>query len=170
MLQGGLVPCVYDERMIKMKKISININGNLTLCEGFNQFIKMCKIKNLSPKTTETYEWHCAIFTKFIPCETPLENITKSTVEDYIFHLKDKGSIRDITINSYLRSLRVFFYYMMNEGHIKRFTIHMLRVDKKIKETYSNDELQVLLKKPDIKTCEFTEYKTWVFSNYLLAT
>ncbi len=34
-----------------MKKINMKSNQNLTLEEGFNQFIKMCKIKNLSPKT-----------------------------------------------------------------------------------------------------------------------
>lgn len=45
-------------------------NSNLTLEEGFNQFIKMCKIKNLSPKTTETYEWHFLIFTRFIDKES----------------------------------------------------------------------------------------------------
>lgn len=39
-----------------MKITSIKINGILTLCEGINQFIIMCKIKNLSSKTIETYD------------------------------------------------------------------------------------------------------------------
>ncbi len=153
-----------------MKKISMRSNESMTLEEGFRLFIKMCNIKNLSPKTTETYEWHYAIFTKFIPSETYLEQIDKKTLDDYIIYLKSKGSCREITINSYLRSLRAFLGYMMKEKYMKQFTIQMLKVDKKIKETYTNDELKILLKKPDIKDCDFTEYKTWVFSNYLLAT
>ena len=44
----------------------------------------------------------------------------------------------------------------------------MPKADKKIKETYTDEELKKLLKKPNLKRCEFNEYKTWVFSNYLL--
>ncbi|MDF2906039.1 MAG: xerD 9 [Herbinix sp.] len=153
-----------------MKKISMKTNQNLTLEEGFNQFIKMCKVKNLSPKTTETYEWHFLIFTRFIEKDTPIENINGDTIDDYIMHLKNRSKVRDITINSYIRSLRAYFGYLTQQEYIEKFTIHMLKVNKKIKETYTNDELHVLLKKPDLKTCDFTEYKTWVFSNYLLAT
>ena len=41
---------------------------------------------------------------------------------------------------------------------------------KKIKETYLDNELAILLKKPNLKNVTFTEYKIWVFSNYLFAT
>src|SRR5699024_7094387 len=44
------------------------------------------------------------------------------------------------------------------------------KVEKKIKETYTNDELERLLKKPDVDNCGFAEFKTWVFENYLLGT
>jgi integrase/recombinase XerD len=58
----------------------------------------------------------------------------------------------------------------MEMNLVGHFKIQMLKVDKMIKETYTDIELKLLLKKPDIKVCDFTEYKTWVFSNYLLAT
>lgn len=151
-----------------MKKISMRSSPDLTLDEAFEQFIKMCKLKNLSPKTTETYETHYYIFKKLIDGQTLVSEINSSIIDDYIIHLK--GNIRDVTINTYLRSLRVFFYYCMKLNYMDEFTIHMLRVTKKIKETYTDAELKILLKKPDIKTCDFTEYKTWVYSNYLLGT
>ena len=46
----------------------------------------------------------------------------------------------------------------------------MIKAEKKIKETYTESELEKLLKKPNLKGCGFTEYKTWVFENYLLGT
>ena len=55
-------------------------------------------------------------------------------------------------------------------GNTKHFKIHIPKVNKKLKETYSDDELKKLLQKPDLKQCDFSEYKVWVFSNYLLAT
>ena len=53
---------------------------------------------------------------------------------------------------------------------MSNFKIHMPKVTKKIKETYTTEELQRLLTKPDINSCSFTEFKTWVFENYLLGT
>lgn len=143
---------------------------NLTLEEAFQKFIKMCRLKNLSPNTTVTYEWHYKIFIKFIDNNTPVSEIDRNVIDNYIIHLKQSGTTRDITINTYLRSLRVFFYYLMKQDLMDDFAIQMLKVDKAIKETYTEYELNVLLIKPDIKSCDFTEYKTWVFSNYLLAT
>ena len=61
-------------------------------------------------------------------------------------------------------------YYCMEESYLPSFNVCMIRSEKKIKETYSNAELERLLTKPDINTCSFSTYKTWVFENYLLGT
>lgn len=36
------------------------------------------------------------------------------------------------------------------------------------KQTYTDDELARLLKKPDMKTCMFATYRTWVIINLLM--
>ena len=46
----------------------------------------------------------------------------------------------------------------------------MLRVQQKMKECYSEEELKMLLKKPNIKQCSFAEYRNWVIINTLIAT
>jgi integrase/recombinase XerD len=58
----------------------------------------------------------------------------------------------------------------MEMDYLQNFKITIPKVDKKLKETYTDSELAVLLKKPDLKMCSFSEYKIWVFSNYLLGT
>ena len=45
-----------------------------------------------------------------------------------------------------------------------------MRADDQIKEPYTTDELQKLLKEPDCKTCSFAEYRNWVIVNFLLGT
>ena len=69
-----------------------------------------------------------------------------------------------------MRSVRAFLYYCMDCGYVRNFKISLPKANKKVKETYSNEDLQKLLKKPDINTCSFTDYKIWVFENYLLST
>ena len=50
------------------------------------------------------------------------------------------------------------------------FEFPHIRYEKKIKEVYTDDELKLLLIKPKINICEFTEYRNWVIVNYLLST
>ena len=40
--------------------------------------------------------------------------------------------------------------------------------EETIKETYTDRELEALLKKPDIRKCTFAEYRNWVIVNFLL--
>ncbi|MCL2410456.1 MAG: site-specific integrase [Treponema sp.] len=58
----------------------------------------------------------------------------------------------------------------MKLGYTAPFQISMLRTEKKIKETYTDEELAILLKKPTISKTTFAEYRNWVIVNYLLAT
>jgi len=58
----------------------------------------------------------------------------------------------------------------MDNGYLPRFKVHLTKAEKKMKETYSEAELKILLKKPDTSHCTFTTYKTWVFENFMLGT
>jgi len=55
-------------------------------------------------------------------------------------------------------------------GYTDAFTITSIKAEKKIKETYTDNEINILLKKPNIKRCSFSEYRDWVFINYVMAT
>jgi len=58
----------------------------------------------------------------------------------------------------------------MERGYLHEFKVRLIRFNKKIKETYTNEELDILLKKPNLKSCAFTELRNWVMINYLLGT
>ena len=154
-----------------MKKLTMRGKKGYTLQEAFDYFMQKGKVKNLSDKTMETYRKRLNIFQKFLANDKFLmEDITIKIVDGYTIHLQ-KGKCRSqATINSYLRDLRVFLYFCMDEGYLQRFKIKLPKIDKIIKETYYDDELKRLLKKPNLKTCDFTEYKIWVMTNYLMAT
>lgn len=83
---------------------------------------------------------------------------------------KKNGTLNDISINSHLKNIKAFVNYCTSLGYTKEFKITLLKVEKKIKETYTDSELAILLQKPDLKKCNFTEYRNWVFINYLIAT
>lgn len=152
------------------KKIVIANSKNLTIGEAHDLFIRKCTVQNLSEKTLKVYKNHFGLFALTIDVNTPINSVTSAAIDDFILYLKENNKCNDTTINSYLRSIRAFLYYCMEESYLPSFNVCMIRSEKKIKETYSNAELERLLTKPDINTCSFSTYKTWVFENYLLGT
>lgn len=155
-----------------MSRLSLKNTNDLTVLEAFNDFKDKCQIKNLSKETIKLYENQFSIFYRFLDDTALLiSEVTSKTVDSFILDLRsDNHNCNEITTNSYLRGVRAFLYYCMDMDYLPQFKIHIPKVDKKLKETYTDTELKVLLKKPDLKTCSFSEYKIWVFSNYLLAT
>lgn len=144
--------------------------SNLSIQEAFDLFIRKCKIKNLTDLSISSYEKKMVHFYEFIDKSEPITVVTKDTVDDYILWLRENTEANDITINSYLRSVRAFLYFCMEDRYIPTFKIQLIKAEKKIKETYTDDELVRLLEKPDVDNCSFSCYKTWVFENYLLGT
>lgn len=129
---------------IKMQPLDAE---NATLPECFADYMAKCRASNLSDKTLEIYEVSFLMFQKYlngkelIPCE-----IDQYVIDGFILYLQRRGC-NDITIQSYIRDIRAFFYYLMNNGFTPEFKIKLPNADKKIKETYTDEELKKLLKK-----------------------
>lgn len=153
-----------------MKKNVISMKGNRegkTIDDGFKEFIKGCMIKNMSPYTVKSYELHFKRLERFAEAKetTMLEEIDKDFLNNYIIHLK--GELQNaISINTYLRAARAYLYFCMKLGYASDFKIELIKSEKKIKETFSESELKLLLKKPNIKKCTFVEYRDWVIINF----
>lgn len=153
-----------------MQKIVMSKKTNLTIGEAFEFFIRKCKVKNLTEQSINSYQEKLKHFFKFLDKNEPITNVTSEVIDDYTLWLRENTNANDITINSYLRSLRAFLYYCMDCNYIPTFKIGLIKSEKKIKETYTDEELIRLLQKPDLNNCTFSFYKTWVFENYLIGT
>ena len=142
--------------------------ANFTIQQAFERFQKYNRLKNLSQGSLDFYAAKGRSFFRFLgDTEQPIHTITEETVEDYIFYLKDQ-QLHDTTINTNLRMVRAFLYWCMEKGYLEKYPIRLVRADDPIKEPYTTDELQKLLKEPDCKTCSFAEYRNWVIVNFLL--
>lgn len=154
-----------------MKKISMKSQSILNFDDAFDRFIRKCEIKNLTPKSIKSYQQKIRPFKEFLTeHEIQFDEITGDTVDDFIIWVRKAHNANDISINSYLRAVRAFCYFCMDNDYMVHFKVHIPKATKKAKETYSDNELNTLLKKPNKKECTFTEYKTWAFENFLLGT
>lgn len=156
---------------MKAKMTLSKESENMTLEEAYQKFIRVKKILNLSEATIKHYNCTYNQFTQYLDKYTLCVNISIDTIYGFIDFLKKRNcNIRVKSINTYLIDLRAFFNYLADEEIIKRFKISLLRDDEKVKETYTDTELEKLLKKPNLKKASFSEYRNWVIVNYLLGT
>ena len=163
-MKGGFLN--LKERIMLNKR-----EENITLKEGFEKFLIVKKAMNLSEASIKGYKGSFRYFTDFIGEETICSCITDDSFYSFIEYLREKNSnITNTSINTYLRNLRAIFYFFMEKGFLPKYDIKLIKSEKKIKETYNDEELGRLLIKPDLNTCQFSEYRNWVIVSYLLGT
>lgn len=151
------------------KKISMLKDEEITFQEGYKEFIHNCKTRNLREATIKHYDGTISSIYKFISPTTAINKITKNTVDNFVLRCREELDIKDITIHTYLRGLKTILYFFMEKEWMQKFNIPLIKYDKEVIETYTNAELEVLLRKPNNKNCSFMEYKNWVIVNFLLA-
>lgn len=140
--------------------------------EALEKYLLHCKAKNLSERTIETYEYNVGRFYGYLRSNgiEDIGEIDSSVMEDYTLELLDTLN-KKTSVNSILRAVRTFCNYCMRNGMIEeKFKINMIKTEKKIKKTYNDKELKILLEKPDLADCDFSEYRTWVMINWMLST
>lgn len=138
------------------------------LSERFNEFIIYCRAKNLANSTIEDYDVYFKQFMKFYQSES--FDITEQTINEYIIWMQTNTRQKDTSIQSSIRHIRTILYYFMRLGYLDNFLIKLPKAEETIKEVYTDEELTILLKKPNVKKCRFSEYRNWVAVNFFLAT
>lgn len=152
-----------------MKKLNMKGAKKLTFEEGCNKYIEYCRQRNLREGTIRHYKQSYLKFFEHFDPEMSIEKIDVNSYNSFVLFLKSTLN-NDVSINSYLRDLITVFHYFMYEGYIPHFKMKAIKVDKSHIETYTDEELKLLLKKPNIKKCSFSEYKAWAATSFLFAT
>ena len=152
-----------------MKKMKMTVSDKVTFEEGCNKYLDNCRQRNLREGTINHYKQSYTQFYKYFDANMPVENFTSDMYKQYVVFLRNTLQ-NDVSINSYLRDLITTLHFLMNEGYVEPFKMQAIKVDRTNVETYSDDELRTLLQKPNIKKCSFTEYQSWVMTNFLFST
>lgn len=152
-----------------MKKLNMLPMESVTFEDGCTKYLDNCRQRNLREGTINHYKQSYVQFAKFFDMNMPVENITSDMYKKYVVYLRSTLQ-NDVSINSYLRDLITTLHFLMNEGYVAPFKMQAIKVDRTNVETYSDEELRILLQKPNIKKCSFIEYQSWVMTNFLFCT
>lgn len=154
-----------------MQRIVLSRNPKyITLDEAFEEFKIYCKAQNLSPQTINYYEQTFELFRDFSQLNSCGE-ITKDIPTEFTLYLFEKRKLRDVSVNSRLRNLAPFINFCIKRNYISPdVEFKQVKEEETIKEIYSQEEIKILLQKPNFKKCNFNEYRNWCIINFVLGT
>lgn len=144
-------------------------NGKL-LGECFEEFIaskRAQRARKVCEKTIETYgaKWHSVC--RYVDLASlSADEVSQEHINQLITAM-EKAGVKDVTINSYLATVRAFFKWC-GENDICSISVEQYAFEDVPKEVYTTEEIQKLMKKPNMKKCGFGEYRNWVIVCFLL--
>lgn len=137
-----------------------------TIAEAFNEFIIEKQAIGLSDKTIATYKNHFFCIGKILNVEMPIAELEETHLKQMVAEMRSTA-LSPNSIAAYIRTLKSFFSWC-NANDKTQVNLKAYKAPETVKETYTDAELKKLLKKPNIKSCGFTEYRNWVIINLLL--
>lgn len=157
------------------RKIKKSTEAEKTLIvNAFDEFIKEKEEINISPATIKNYQVTFGYWMDFneFNDESTTDLIDSSSVYHWAHSMNLDGK-KITTINHYVREIRVFLYWCMDEdrGYIKKsFKITQLKGQEPQMKFFTDEEIEELLKRPDANENSFRVWRTWTIINWVLAT
>lgn len=87
--------------------------------------------------------------------------------DDYMTNVR---RVSKQTVLSSKRHVKAIIYFAQEQGWVKDYGISIKEIKPEIKNTFSNNELFRISKKPKLRSDNFVEYRTWVMIEYLAST
>ena len=142
-LHATLVRCLGNVDIVNLKQTSgISQYSNIELID---KFISAKEIEGCSKRTTKYYE------STLLKMNSKLDKeITHMTTDDLRTYLTDYQKINNCSkasVDNIRRNLSSFFSWLEEENYILKSPmkrIHKIKTDKVIKETYSDETLELL--------------------------
>lgn len=144
----------------------ITMKSSVSVAENFEDYILTRKAKGLADKTLTTYTQHFSAICKHLDADKPIDKLTKTDLDEMIASMRDAG-LSSNSISSYVRTMKAYLSWC-NAERITRVNLPLYKAEETVKDTYTDEELEILLKKPNIRRCTFAEYRSWVIVNVLV--
>ena len=154
------------KKSFENRKNRIEMNSNsLSFNELFPRFVAAKIAEGVSEKTVDTYHQHWKCIGKHLDLDKTVDSTTQDDINNVVVSMRRSGLAHN-SISSYTRVLRTFLKWCRQQGYTN-LVMPPIKDRETVKETYSDEELKVLIQKPE-KNCDFTEYRNWVIINFLL--
>lgn len=158
--------------MAIQRKLVKTDQANMTIEQAYYKYISAKIAVNASKDTIRSTNDSFKRWFKYLDEEgykTDIKDVEEHYVSKFSSHFIKREKMKPVTLNHYLRHIRAFLYWCMDQGFVPEFKIKLVKEQESVIETYSEDELLLLLRRPS-KNDSFTEWRSWTIINWILAT
>ena len=161
------------QRKFTRRTVKAVCGGSTPISEAFAEFKAEKIAKNLSDATLRNYQQSYEFFMTFcgFDDETPTSAINPQLFYKWISTMKLEG-VKPTSINHYLRDVRAFFYWCMDDvrTYIENpFPIEMIKGQEEPLKMFTDADIRALLEKPRYHDT-FATWRTWAIVCWVLAT
>ncbi|WP_404331583.1 tyrosine-type recombinase/integrase [Mesobacillus maritimus] len=164
-------------RRVFLEEESTSRTSKKLLVDLFETFMRAKELEGLRPRTLSDHRTTFRYFLSFLKCKYPsiqyVEDTSTDVIRDYIYYMsKEKqlwddhtqASVRDrtnkkglspFTVNIRLRTLKCFFKFLIDEGHILHnpaARIKLLKTEQDTITAFSKKQILDLLNQPNQRT------------------
>lgn len=153
------------------RKITKTDHYDLTIEQAYARYIADKIASNASKDTIRSTNDSYKRWFNYLDAEgykINAKDVTEEYVTKFSTHFLKEG-MKPTTLNHYLRHVRAFLYWCMDQKYMNSFKIKLVTEQAPIIETYTEQELLALLQCPS-KNDPFTDWRSWIIINWILAT
>lgn len=147
------------------KKIAIASKIGVSVKGVFEDFVVAQTAKGYTEKTIANYRSHFKSISRHIDIDQAFSDLTQADIDGMIVSMRESGLATN-SISSYVRVFKTFMNWSRQQGYTT-LTVPNYKQVETVKETYTDEELLLLLEKPKVNGT-FCEYRNWVIINFLL--
>lgn len=142
-----------------------------TIRTAFTEFLAEKKSLGLSPSTLDNYLTSLQIFMSDNGFDDllPVNSIDKSCIVKWTTEMLDHQAQNRQTVNHYLRDMRVFLYWCMEQDYLSPFKVRLVVVGEGQIKRYNMEDIQKLLPIPK-SVDSFGTWKGWMIAQLCLST
>lgn len=143
-VHSTLLRCLKDVEITVKNDVSLNIS-EYTNEELIKKFISAKEIEGCSQRTTKYYE--STLLKMNSKMNKGITHMTTDDLRTYLTEYQKVNNCSKASIDNVRRNLSSFFSWLEEENYILKSPmerIHKIKVDKVIKETYSDETLELL--------------------------
>lgn len=144
-LDNVLKHCLFNVTILECKNDTSILDDKKENDDMLNIFISAKRVEGCSKRTLSYYQ--STIRNMLIYIKKAVKHITTDDLRQYLAEYQRKGSAGKVSMNNIRNILSSFFSWLEDESHILKNPvrrIHKLKTGKVIKETYSDESMEIL--------------------------
>lgn len=149
LIEREVIDFLDEDQIERLHNILVQISSAEEKCSKDSEVIKMFlaskRVEGCSEKTIKYYD--STIRNMMNAVKKEYFDISTDDLRIYLNDYQEKNSVSKVTIDNIRRILSSFFAWLEDEDYITKSPvrrIHKIKLCKKVKETYSDENLEVL--------------------------